>query len=125
MPTHSRNSKKRTEILNIIKNSEIALSAAGIHAFLPHIDLATIYRNLDKFTEQKIIKKIRLNDKEAQYEHQYEKHHHAVCNAGDTTIHFQVPENKIIKLLGLKDFKIDEVDIIVTGSCNSCYEFQK
>ncbi len=124
MTAQSRNSKKRTEILNVIKDSKNALSAAEIHTFLPHIDLATIYRNLDRFSDQKVIKKIRLNDKQAQYEHQNEKHHHAVCKAGDNTIHFQVSENKIVELLGLKDFKIDDVDIIVTGSCNSCYEIQ-
>ena len=117
-----RRSAKRDQILQLLQNSTGPLSAAEIHERLPGIDLATIYRNLEKFTNGRWIRKIRLSDKQAEYEHQEEKHHHAVCKTGDTTLHFKVSEKKIIKLLGLKDFMIEDVDIVVSGSCKHCYE---
>lgn len=117
-----RKSAKRDQILKILQSSATPLSAADLHQALPDIDLATIYRNLEKFTQENQIKKIRLSDKQAEYEHQSEKHHHAVCKSGDTTLHFKVAEKEIIKLLGLKDFNIEDVDIVVTGSCKHCYE---
>jgi Fe2+ or Zn2+ uptake regulation protein len=117
-----RRSAKRNQILTVLQKEKGPLSAADIHGRLPEIDLATIYRNLERFTNERWIRKIRLSAKQAEYEHQEEKHHHAICKTGDTTLHFTVPEKRIIKLLGLKDFRIEDVDIVVTGSCKHCYE---
>jgi Fe2+ or Zn2+ uptake regulation protein len=110
-----RLTKKRRAILNALKNHHGTLSAAELHAALPNIDLATIYRTLELFTNEKIIKKLHLTDGEARYEYQAEPHHHAVCSDCDQVIHFTAPNEKIIELLGLKDFTVEELEVTVRG----------
>jgi Fe2+ or Zn2+ uptake regulation protein len=94
-----------------------ALSAASLHEKVPDIDLVTIYRNLDLFTKEKLIKRLSLSDSEAQFEYQKEPHHHAICLDCEKVIHFKAPDEKIIKMLGLENFDIDELDVTVKGTC--------
>lgn len=108
---------KRKKILNLIKNNNGLLSASEIHNKLPKIDLVTIYRNLDLFSKENLIIKVQLGTGEFQYEYQKEPHHHAVCVDCKKVIHFSTNNEEIKKLLNLKDFKIDEIDLLVKGRC--------
>lgn len=112
-----RRSKKREQILNILKNEHGALSASDIHAKLPSLNLTTIYRNLDMFVSDGEVKKLLLSGKEALYEHQEKSHHHAVCTKCERVIHFTAPDEKIKKLLGIDDFQVDELEVTVRGIC--------
>ncbi len=109
--------EKRKKILSVLKKSHSTLSASGIHTRIPDIDLVTIYRNLDLFTKEKLIKQIHLGTEEAQYEYQKEAHHHAVCTNCEKIIHFTAPDEKIRKLLKLEDFDVDEIEVTVRGIC--------
>lgn len=109
---------KRLQILDVLKRCPDTLSAATIHTQLPEIDLVTIYRNLDLFVKERLIKKVHLGTDEAQYEYQDEPHHHAVCTDCKKVIHFTAPDKKIRKLLGLEDFQVDEIEVTVRGICN-------
>ncbi len=109
--------KKREQILSVLKSSKGALSASEIHTKLPDMDLVTIYRNLEIFSKEKLIKRVVLSATEAQYEYQAEPHHHAVCYDCEKVIHFKAPDKKIIKLLGLEEFDIDELEVTVRGRC--------
>ena len=113
-----RLTEKRTLILNTLKAQPKALSAADIHRLLPDIDLVTIYRNLDIFAKEKLIKRVALGTDEALYEYQKEPHHHAVCTDCEKVIHFKAPDKKIIKLLGLEGFEVDELEVTVRGKCH-------
>jgi Fe2+ or Zn2+ uptake regulation protein len=108
---------KRQAILDTLKAHHGTMSAADIHATLPDIDLVTIYRTLDLFTKEKMIKQFHLTSGEAQYEHQSEPHHHAVCITCEKVIHFKAPDAKLKKLLGIEDFDVDEIEVTVKGSC--------
>ena len=114
----TRLTKKRQAILEVLKNNKETLSAAEVHALLPDMDLATIYRNLEYFTTEKTIKKLQLGSQEARFEFQHEPHHHAVCTECERVIHFTAPDEKIKKLLGIEDFKVDELEVTVRGICN-------
>lgn len=108
---------KRNKILHTLQKYRGTLSAAEIHQKLPDIDLVTIYRTLDLFVKEKLIKKIPLGTGEAQYEFQNEPHHHAVCTDCKKVLHFTASDEKIKKLLGLEDFKVDEIEVTVKGTC--------
>lgn len=110
--------EKRIRILDVLKKTPNTLSARDIHKQIPEIDLVTIYRNLDLFTKEKIIKQVHLGTEEAQYEYQKEPHHHAVCVDCERVIHFTAPDAKLKKLLGLEDFQVDEIEVTVRGICN-------
>jgi Fe2+ or Zn2+ uptake regulation protein len=114
----NRLTKKRQSILDVLKRKKEALSAAEVHSFVPDIDLATVYRNLEYFTNEKVIKKLQLGSQEARFEFQHEPHHHAVCTECERVIHFTAPDEKLKKLLGIEEFKIDELEVTVRGICN-------
>lgn len=113
-----RLTKKRQAILDALKKSKEALSASELHALVPEVDLVTIYRNLENFTNEKIIKKLQLGSQEACFEYQHEPHHHAICVECERVIHFTAPDAKIKKLLGIEDFLVDELEVTVRGICN-------
>jgi Fe2+ or Zn2+ uptake regulation protein len=108
---------KRKKILVVLQSQKKALSASVIHKMLPEIDLVTIYRNLDAFAKEKLIKRVSLGTDEALYEYQPEPHHHAICDDCERIIHFKAPDKKIIKLLGLEGFEVDELEVTVRGRC--------
>lgn len=113
-----RHSKKREQILDVLKREHGALSAAELHAHLPELDLTTIYRNLDVFVADGDVKKLQLGGNEARFEYMHEPHHHAVCTECERVIHFTAPDEKIKKLLGIEDFRVDELEVTVRGKCN-------
>lgn len=112
-----RHSQKREKILETLKRSHNALSAAALHKKLPGMDLTTVYRNLEIFVEDGVVKKLNLGGEEALYEYTEEAHHHAVCTDCDRVLHFTAPEKEIKALLGLKDFDADSIEITVRGTC--------
>lgn len=112
-----RFSQKREDIRNLLAKQGGGLSAATIHTALPHIDLTTIYRNLDQFVADGDVKKILLGG-EALYEYQMQPHHHAVCDECQRVIHFTAPDNSIINLLNLPDFAISHIELTVHGRCH-------
>lgn len=112
-----RHSKKRDEIKAVLINQSGALSATAIATALPHLDLSTIYRNLDIFVMDGVVKKLNLDSGEALYESQSQPHHHAVCTDCNRIIHFTAPDAKIKKLLGLNDFIITNLEVTVRGIC--------
>jgi Fe2+ or Zn2+ uptake regulation protein len=112
-----RITKQRRAIIEVLKEQKKPLSAADLHELLPAIDLVTIYRNLDQFAQQKLIKKVQLDTQEAQYEYQKQPHHHAICTECKRVVHFTAPTEKLKKLLDLDDFEIDDVDVTVHGTC--------
>ena len=112
-----RYSKKREQILHALTSVQGALSASDLHAKLPKIDLTTIYRNLEAFVSKGEVRKFNLKGKEAVYEYQAKPHHHAICVECERVIHFTAPDEKIKKLLGVKDFQVDELEVTVRGIC--------
>lgn len=112
-----RRSKKRDQILALLQREHGALSASEIHTQLPALDLATIYRNLDLFVSDGVVKKLLFHGKEALYEYPERPHHHAVCTECERVIHFTAPDEKIRKLLGIEDFRVDAIEVTVRGIC--------
>ncbi len=111
-----RFSQKREDIRQFLSGAKGAVSAAAIQSALPHIDLTTVYRNLDQFVAEGDVKKITLGG-EALFEYQPHPHHHAVCDECHEVIHFTAPDEKIKQLLGIADFVTNNFEITVHGLC--------
>lgn len=109
--------KNRSLILSYLKDTPGAHSASAIHSALPDLDLVTIYRTLELFSTEGVIKKMHLKNNEACFEYQKTPHHHAVCDTCTKVVHFDADDTDIIKLLKLKDFSISQLDVIVRGHC--------
>ena len=114
-----RMTKHRQEILDQLEQSEEALSAADIHAALPHINLVTIYRNLESYVETGVVTKLNLGEQEATYEIQHEPHHHAICDKCKKVIHFTVDDEMLKQEFSLPDFSISNVEVTLRGVCSN------
>jgi Fe2+ or Zn2+ uptake regulation protein len=112
-----RMTPKRARILNALQNSKSALSAQALHQRVPEIDLVTVYRTLDAFVKEGVVHKVLLDSDEAQFEYRTEAHHHAICTECEKVLHFTAPDKKIAALLGLTDFDITSMEVIVRGKC--------
>ncbi len=112
-----RITKHRQEILAVLDHNEEALSASAIHSQLPHINLATIYRNLEGFVEAGTVTKLNLGGDEAVFEVQHEPHHHAICDDCNKVIHFTVNNEELIKEFALSDFSIRNIEVTLRGTC--------
>lgn len=108
---------KRKQILQVLKHQHGTMSVKDIHNKLPKIDQVTIYRSLDLFVKNKLIKEVHLGKEGMLYEYQTEPHHHAICDDCRKVRHFTAPDEKIKKLLGLEDFEVEEIEVIVKGVC--------
>ncbi|MEZ4195346.1 MAG: Fur family transcriptional regulator [Candidatus Paceibacterota bacterium] len=114
-----RITKLRSQILAVLEKSDEALSASDIHQSLPHINLVTVYRNLDTFTQAGLVKKLNFGEHESVYEVQKNPHHHAICDECNKIIHFTFKEKALIQSLSLPGFDICNLEFLVRGKCRN------
>lgn len=81
-----RNTRARQNLIKIFNNSRRPLSVRDIIAALKKAGLSpnktTVYRQIEKLTELRFIKKLRINDGGFSYElnNARDHHHHIICN---------------------------------------------
>ena len=123
-----RSTKQRHQILNIIKENKIPLTASEISELLEekniNIRLSTIYRNLKLFTEKGILRQLNFYEDEKRYEILNKKHHqHLICvNCGEI-LPIKCPlaqfEKKIEKETS---YQIKKHDMELYGVCPECQD---
>lgn len=119
---------QRILILNILKELSAPSTAEQIYLkaahMQPHINLSTIYRILELFTEKKIISKhILTENKTAVYELNVHPHrHYMVCVGCQSIIPLDDCPCDIIKETVSKhaDFKILDHKLEILGYCSKC-----
>lgn len=123
----SRNTIARTTILELIQQSDVALSQPAIqHALNGLCDRVTIYRVLDRLTEEGLIHKIVNVNGVVNYatcngcqQHQHHQHQHIhfscrIC--GELTC-----LNQVIPTFHLpQGFTQEETFFTISGICNTC-----
>ena len=97
------------------------MSASELHQALPHINLVTIYRNLEAFVLAGTIKKLHFGGDEARFEYQAHPHHHAVCDDCSRVIHFKINETALVKELNIPNFDIKNIELVVHGECRHAH----
>lgn len=112
----SRLTKKRQQILDVLKSSKDALSAKEVHTRLSETDLVTVYRALDFLVKARLVTALHF-DTETKYEFQKTPHHHAICKNCSKIIHFSTPSKQLETLLKVEDFCVEEVEVTVRGTC--------
>lgn len=119
----SRNTAAKTKILNIIKDSEMALSRSEIQSILNGLcDRITVYRVLNRLVCEGLVHKVINMDGGVNYaigstESCNHYHIHFSCQKcqsitcmNDVEPSFQLPEN----------YKINSVNFTVSGLCPRC-----
>jgi Fe2+ or Zn2+ uptake regulation protein len=112
-----RKTKTREQILEVLNKNKKAFTAKDIHAQLDGPDLATVYRNLNLFAEEGIVRELRINRGESMYEINEDDHEHAICSKCGKVRHISVDKNKLKELLNLSDFEVENVEINFVGYC--------
>lgn len=131
--TGTHHSKYRDEILDCLKEApEKRFGAHEIYIYMKDrgsdINLATVYRNLDRLSEDRQIRKVRmLGEEENMY--QYMKpacssHLHLYCRRCGRVIHMKQSEMEEIQktLYRTYGFALDCSDSVIGGLCRSCLQ---
>lgn len=114
----ARLTNKRKQVLEVLRKTKDALSAKEIHAQLATMDLATVYRAVEYLSKEKLITTLNF-DNETKYEWQASPHYHAVCSECSRIVHFDASDSRLKKILQIKDFAIEQVEITVHGTCSN------
>lgn len=123
----SRNTPSKTAILDLITNSEVALSHIEIQNILNGLcDRVTIYRILDRLVTDDLVHKIATPEGTVKYascNHKHENHAHT-----HNHIHFNCEKCLSVTCLDNieptfnipKNYQVNEVNFTLTGICPNC-----
>lgn len=108
---------QRKKILNLLKdNTRGFLSAKEIKTSLPETDLVTIYRSLDLFVQEGLVREMK-DGSESRFEYRDDHHHHAVCHSCDKVAHIDIPQEILASIPGLEAFQQDDLEVLIRGKC--------
>jgi len=117
----------RTEVLDLFSSAGRALSSGDLEARLQDADRITLYRTLKSFEDKGIIHKaidgtqtpkFALCESECSEHHHRDEHVHFHCHQCENTFcldHVFIPEIPVPK-----NFKAEEMNMIVSGICDKC-----
>ena len=120
-----KNTKTRNKVMEILSISPTPLSASDIYDKLSkdNITLSSIYRTLDKFTEEKIVIKDSNSFGTAIYTLHKDNHNHFLeCKKCHKQIILDYcPYHKVNeKIKKTSNFTVDEHGVVIYGTCEDC-----
>ena len=123
---YMRNSKQKEIILRALKQYCVHPTADELYKYIHNdysdIGLATVYRNLNKFAEKGIIRKIMGLDGSSHFDSCIEPHYHFICDCCGNIydIPGNIAQDLIVKAEEFTDCKITSMDIMFRGLCRTC-----
>ncbi len=119
-------SKQRELILQTLKENVVHPSADYIYKIirekLPHISIATVYRNLNQLAENGEIKKIVGLDNADHFDHNIHKHYHFICQKCEKI--YDIPDEIAPEICSkVQDFSghiIKSHEVTFKGVCIEC-----
>ena len=122
-----KNTKQRCAIMQILKQSAEPVSAEDIFACLkeeyPNLALSTIYRNLERFAADALVKKDVFNDSIVRYSISEEHHgHYLICTQCSAKIKIEdCPLSKLEQGLAHDTgYEIEGHTLTIYGKCPEC-----
>ncbi len=87
----------------------------------PNISVGTVYKVLDSFVENNLLKKVKTESGIMRYDPSQSNHHHLFCKETDRIEDYEDEKlNEIIlnyfNKKGIKNFKIQDVQLQITGT---------
>jgi Fur family ferric uptake transcriptional regulator len=123
-----KKTKYRVNIIDLLERVNTLLSAQDIHELLIKndikVNLSTVYRTLDKLTENDIINKVEIEqEKQSLYEYNRDEHHHFLicknCNKIETIYNCPLHDYEQ-QLMNESGFHITGHKIEFYGYCKDC-----
>ncbi len=117
----------RLEVMSVLKSNHKPLTISEIHDKLKkkRIDLATVYRTLNLFTQLGIVNEIDFKDEFKRYELIYDRHHHhhIVCKICKRVENVETCIlDELEKLIEKKGFSDITHSLEFFGICKKCKE---
>lgn len=127
-----RATNQRELILEIIRHGQGHLDADEIYRRArqkqPHLNLSTVYRNLQKFKKLGLVEELHFDESHHHYEVRPSvEHHHLVCLGCGRVIEFGFPLRRYLKrnVSEAKDFDLIDTEVRITGYCFKCRQSRK
>ena len=123
-----RATKQRIEILKVLSENKIPLTAAEVNKLLLEkeikIRLSTIYRNLNFFTDKNLTRKLNFITDEKKYELLAGQHHqHLICTKCGEILPIKCPLSDYEeKIQQETNYQIVRHDMELYGVCPDCQE---
>ena len=126
-----RNSRQKDIILRALSEHKVHPTAEELYKYIhqEHADIgvATVYRNLNKFAEKGIIRKIIGLDGTSHFDDCTEPHYHFICSCCGKVydIPMDIGKDLIAKAEEFTDCKITSLEITFTGLCRECEDLHE
>lgn len=122
---NERNTKQKEDILKVIKSTKTHPTMKEIYGLVkkvnPTIGQATIYRNINKLTEDGQVIRILDPTNEYHYDGDLSEHSHLICTKCHKIIDVFDDYQKINKELETRyEFKITKKIVTYEGICKNC-----
>jgi len=89
---------------------------------IPEISLRTVYRNLNKLSQEGILRKIQVPNAPDRFDSTLEPHQHIICTeCGEFIDVFMNNEQRLLdEIHGLSGYTITGIDVVYRGICPKC-----
>jgi Fur family transcriptional regulator, peroxide stress response regulator len=91
---------------------------------LPGLSFATIYRTLQFFENEKLIRKVSSPGAVSRFDANVDPHQHLVCRVCGSLEDISIPELHSAAIPNVSGFTVEELDIRLVGRCQSCSRSQ-
>jgi len=115
---------QRVAVLEALYSSDLHPSAEDIYVIVnktnPNIAVATIYKILDSFAENKIIRRISTDSDIMRYDRQTGQHHHLYSEESGRIVDYHDSDinrilNDYFKEKNIPDFQIENIQLQIKG----------
>ncbi|HEX9804541.1 MAG TPA: transcriptional repressor [Candidatus Dojkabacteria bacterium] len=114
-----RYSKKREKILKVFQKGHL-MTALEVSKKLSEIDQATVYRNINRFVIEGILKEIKLDRGISHYEIADDNHQHFVCDNCEKIYPIHIEDKVFKEVMKSTDRKVSGIEINLRGKCEKC-----
>ena len=121
-----RNTRQLQAIQNFAQHTKSHPTAEDVYNVIVHdipdISLRTVYRNLNKLSEQGILRKIQVPNAPDRFDSTLDPHQHILCTECGRIIDvFMNNEQQLLsQLQGMCGYDITGIDIVYRGVCPAC-----
>ena len=91
---------------------------------LPGLSFATVYRTLQFFENQKLIRKVSSPGAIGRFDANVDPHQHLACRVCGSLEDISIPELHSAAIPRVSGFTVEELDIRLVGRCQSCSSSQ-
>ncbi len=125
--TNKRSTPVYKALINIFESHSEPVSNKEVIRLLKKSGLSpnrtTIYRQIEKLTNEGIIRRVRIDEKSSSYEKAASHHHHVICKSCDKVEDVTLKEDPFLEKEAVsqaKGFKILNHSLEFYGICRTC-----